>query len=359
MKIIRLYIIGLSLITLTLINNISLFGQKYVKDSVVLIIEPNESKNEKTFQIYNINDKREHPGHIFHISEKNKYGVIPVDYLYVFEDSLSNILNEMYSDPEPDLNRNLYEIDLIYMSPELRKGGFIPQYQLNTCINLKKKTDLNSWENVGSFVYETIIPYKRASKKDTTAYKLLLYRWHTEMIRNLNTFMLTPESAREFIVPNYKLPGYIYKKNLVSSVSFLAGLNWFGFEAEMYFSSPEAGKPFIRNTGCVRYVSGNNYETFFFGKGNENFQWRMSKSSLFQLQSKFLVGINKWKDVDEKEHGLEEIMQLTYSLSELYQFNKLDQRGLFFSLGLIQDIFYFYDEVGFRLGVKGNIGLKF
>jgi hypothetical protein len=352
---------------------LSAHGQKYINDSAIVKIYQNPRVKAKSFQIYNINDKREHAGPLFHIGEKKRYGIVPVDYLYVFQDPLDTGLENAMKD-SIETSAPGYAFDILYFRPGIKKGGIISQYYLDACVRMRSPTGTNQNDTLGYWVYHTTLAFKsapldsselpdhktitqiKANKK--LAYEKLIYNWQSEFVTDVNNFIVTPPLARSFILPNYKPPGYVYRKNLYGFASALAGKDWYGIEGELFISSPETGRPFVRNTSTVRYIHARNYESILFGANNENFYWRLGPDALFQLQGKLLFGLNRWNDIETQEHGLEDIFQLCLSFSQMLQFNRLDKKGLVFSLGLVQDGFYIFNQLDYRLGLKMNVGFK-
>lgn len=350
-----------------------LYGQKYISDSTIIHFYPNQKGNsKKSFQIYNFKDKRANPGKLFHVGEKKQYWVVPVDYRYLFEDLLMVVLENCFETDSSAIYGYKLEIEVHQLQPSYKKG-LVSRHNLHSCILVKNILN-NRTDTLGYMVFETSIPMKsvpldssqtnidkpvkQIKSNNKLAYEKLFYNWQSEIIHDINNLLVTPPVARSFIVPNFKPISYSYKKDLYMKAAYLQGKDWYGLEGEIFFSFPEARDAFSRNTGSVRYLNTPSYESLLMGKDNENFYWRLSPTSIFEVQSKILMGINRWKDTETTEHKLEEIFQACLSLSQLYQFNKLDKKGLVFSLGLVEDVFYIYNKVDFRFGFKVHIGLK-
>ena len=343
--------------SLLILYPVFLSGQKYIKDSVIISLDQNITAKNTSFQIYNLIDNRPLKGNIFTISEKKQYGIIPVDCYYMFNDSLSTILKNYFTDSIKPSDNYIFNLRINYISPSLRKGGIISQFYLNGYVSVYNVRN-DTGTILGSLVYETSIPYKQARKNTALAYEKLFTNWENQLNNDLNSLTAVPEELYPEIIPNFRPGNYNYHKNLYSMLSFFGGSNWYGFEGEMFFSAPETGIPFMRNTSTFRYINGKNYESVLFGKNNENFFQRINDNLLFEIQSKILIGLNRWKDIDYNSHGLEEIIQGCISLDEQLMYNKIDQKGINFSIGLIEDVYYIYDKFDFRLGLKLSIGLK-
>jgi len=339
-------------------SNLCLFGQKYIKDSVLVKPERNQAVLKKTFQIYNFNDKRKHPGHILDIAEKKRYLVIPVDQIYYLNRPLKEILDSLMCIDNITSDRKPLSFDIYEFSPGVRKGGLIQSYFLNAHIRVNEVSNDSIVKYLGDFVYETSIPYKEYKSNKKASYEALIHDWQKELIDDIDLFLVTPKQTYDFLLPNYKEPGYKYHNILIGNASFVGGLDWWGLEGEMFFSAPEANEFFVRNTGTARYVNAKTFESLLFGKKNQNYFWRKGKYSLFEIQSKFMFGFNRWKDIETVDHELWELFQFCFSFSEMYQFNQLDKKGITISVGAVEDIYYIFNKLDYRLGIKLSLGLK-
>ena len=340
--------------------NIILKGQKYIKDSVFIPYAPDVVLPLSPFTLKSVTDQRSIPGHILQISEKKQYLVIPVDYLYCFSYPLSEEIRNAIKTDSSKINAPAISLSINEFRTGVRKGGFIQEYYLKSYIGFTRYKNIDDSAGIsGKLVYETTIPFKSAKKKTEIAYEKVINEWHREFVNDLNNISLTDESAWNQIVPGLRDETFIYKNKLCGISSFLAGIDWYGVEGEIFFSSPEANNFFIRNLSTVRYINTEKYESILMGKNNENFNWRINNSLIFQVQSKLLFGLNRWKDIETTEHGLEEVMQFCLGLTQNIQYDIKENGRFIFGIGLLEDLYYImYENYDIRYGIKLTLGFK-
>ena len=72
-----------------------------------------------------------------------------------------------------------------------------------------------------------------------------------------------------------------------------------------------------------------------------------------------MIGINKWKDLEQTEPELWDIAMLEISLSQNVLWNPLDKRSFIMGVGLFESVNYiYYKNVRFQPGILLHIGLK-
>ena len=75
----------------------------------------------------------------------------------------------------------------------------------------------------------------------------------------------------------------------------------------------------------LRYLHFENRQSVAFSSGIKYLNYRYNQKWLLQNKSAFLLGFNKWDDVDEESRTLEELFLFQYTMTQKATFNTLDK----------------------------------
>ena len=109
-----------------------------------------------------------------------------------------------------------------------------------------------------------------------------------------------------------------------------------------------------------RYLNYGNRESVAISRKVTLFNYRLSNQWLFQNKHAFLLGFNKWHDIDEEKRTIEEIFLFQLTASQRICYNRLDRKGFTFGIGLMEEASYIlYNYPTFSLGFVISCGYKF
>ena len=110
----------------------------------------------------------------------------------------------------------------------------------------------------------------------------------------------------------------------------------------------------------LRYLSYPNRESVSISSKIFLLNYRISNLLLFQNKSAFLIGFNKWHDIDEEERTLEQIFLFQITTTQRICLNKLDKKGIILGAGLMEEFSYIYsNNPSFNYGLMIHLGYKF
>lgn len=236
---------------------------------------------------------------------------------------------------------------------------FNRQLKLNGAFEFSAITPTGDTNLLGTFYYEE---YSSNKKKQplTIAYEQALTSFRDTFIYDLNHVSASNSG--------YNKPGDFHfrkgvppaQKNLYVSTDAFYGITFWGLDAEVWFSSPEPAQKFNRKTRMFRYLNYSNRQTVALSAGVSQFNYRINQRWLFQNKWAFLLGFNKWSDVDEKKRTLEEIFTLQLTATQKISFNPLDQSGFVFGAGLMEEVSYIiYNNPFIHVGAVFSVAYKF
>ena len=137
------------------------------------------------------------------------------------------------------------------------------------------------------------------------------------------------------------------------------GLNWWGFQAEIFFTRPETRRNNHYWAGIIRYNNNEEYESLAIGRKSEHYYCRRSNKLLFDIDLNILIGFCKWRKVDEENIKLYQVVDFELSSIQCIQYNPVNSKGIFFKAGFMENILYVIDKKPkFQLGTYLGVGLK-
>ena len=235
---------------------------------------------------------------------------------------------------------------------------FNRSYKLNASLELSHLSIFDK-SLLGTFYYEQTIKMKKKIQ-DSIAYTEALDFYSKQIISDLNFVCSDTTKVEEFGEYHFRRGANAFRKNLYLPIEIFIGLNFFGFDAEVYFSAPEPSQKFERKSRFFRYLKFENRESVAFSGNISLLNYRISESLLLQNKSAFFLGFNKWHDIDEAKRSFEEVFLFQFTARQAVYYNPLDKNGFIFGLGLMEEASYIiYNEPLFHIGLSFSLGYKF
>ncbi len=331
-------------------------GQRLLPDTIYVDFRADSIIQLQNIIISDITDSRSENPCFVRYGIKKKFLLIPVDQEVYTSKPLAgevgrNILSSSAGAPEYHLEIQKFEI-------EKKKGRLSSTTYLYADLSLYENRD-DTLIHRGTFYYNTL--YHRRARKETLTEETenLLGKWYTDFKLDLmavNTIL----SGKEVESYSNFIPGAKVKSLYLNAATGLfAGLDWWGFQGEIYFSRPETRSKNHYWAGIVRYNNNADYESFAIGRKTEHYYLRKSENLLFDIDLNLLIGFCKWKDVDENNVKLYQIVDFELSSIQSIQYNPLNSKGMFFRIGLAENLLYVIDKIPtFQIGTFLGIGLK-
>jgi hypothetical protein len=345
-KLVLILILGLSL-------NFQLsISQSYIADTIKIGLQKNDS--DKFHHALEVMDLRTEDPRFVSVYEKKKWLFFPVDQIVIADHSIADGLIR-YQDEESKDNYllNIHEY-YIQQTSSLFKRSF----KLNGSLELSEPGNTDT-TLLGTLYYELPLQ-KRKKITDSIGYSEAHTYFTNLIIRDLNaacndTSEITNPSAYHFRSGSKAAP-----KNLYLTSDFYYGFNFWGFDAEVYFSAPEPSNKFSRQSHMFRYLNYGNRESMAISGKVFTLNYRLSNQWLFQNKHAFLLGFNNWHDIDEAKRTFEQIFLFQLTASQRIYYNALDKKGFIFGIGLMEEASYIiYDKPIFNVGFVVSWGYKF
>lgn len=292
---------------------------------------------------------------VISVFERKKLLFFPVDQVLVLENSLAQSFEKKFSG-----KKNSPSIKIGIERFYLQQAKMLNKWEmmLFTAIELREIQNDSAFF-LGTIYYEH--PLFLSSKLSVSAAcESLIDDWLVKFSGDLvgvqnEVDIMVPGSMKHF-----RRDKYVIRKNLYTEVEAFAGLSFWGFDVSVWFSEPESNTVFDREIGLIRYVNHPDFQSIAFGRNIRLWNYRFSKSLLFSHKIAFLMGINKWNDIKNTSHRLEEIPLFDLSFTQRIHYNRFDEKGLVFGLGLMEDFHYIiYQKPKVNLGLTLNFAYKF
>lgn len=347
----RIFIIGF--VFLLCLN---LSGQKLVADTVIVDFKPDTLIPCHNYKINKIVDNRTGNPKIVSYTSRKKLVLIPVDVELTTRLPLAKEILPTNTNRECDGRELNLEIEHFEIVPEKRRFGTI--YLLNADI-LVYSDSIAEQKFLGTLVYgETFnAPKGKKSRKDIS--EAMMNKWHTNFkldllsVANYNKNDQPP--IENFFTQTYKKPYF-----LNTTVAAVVGFNFWQIEGEIYTSRPETEKTSFRQAGIVRYTNTPDFDAISFGKKSAHNLYRRNDNFGFDINFNVLVGLNRWKKIDELKPKLEQLIHISLSSVQCFAYEKKNQSGLMFRAGIYENVYYIiYKPAGFHFGLYGAVGYKF
>jgi hypothetical protein len=320
-----------------------LSGQKMVYDSLVINFG-NCDVTQINARVDTIRDLRIMPHNCVAINEMTKYAFIPVDNLVITKKLLSKeIANLFYQKPEPNFV-NKYQLEINEFIINTKKELFKTSYTCNVAISVYSIDTSMNRHFSGILLYENNASYSPRKKNLKLGYEKIIDTWKTQFISDFKKINSCYGVDPNCQLSNYRNELHAAKKNMLINTETIIGANSWLVDGEIIFSRPEAQKSFFRQAYSLRYRNEKKYEAFETSLyNNQNYQ-RVSDAFLFALKSKFFIGINRWKENEYKNHGLEDVLLLDFSFSQNIVWNRLFKNGITLGIGVMENLTYIYSN---------------
>jgi hypothetical protein len=341
------------IIILSLTINLQLsLGQSYVADTIRINIQQNDSiKFRHSLKVvdYRMEDPR-----FISVYEKKKWLFFPVDQIVIANRPIAEDLMR-YQD-EGSHENYLLTIHEYYIrqSASLFKKNFA----LNAALELSELRNTDT-TLLGTFYYEQAF-LKSKKTGDSAGYAEAHTFYMNQIIRDIDTVC---ENMTTIIKPgnfHFRSGAKAASGNLYLTNDLYIGYDFWGLDAELYFSSPEPADKFSRKSYLLRYLNYGNRESLAISGKVSLFNYRLSNNWLFQNKHAFLLGFNKWHDIDEAKRTFEEIFLFQLTATQRIFYNKIDGKGFVFGIGLMEDASYIiYNKPSYHIGFVMSWGYKF
>ena len=302
-----------------------------------------------------VDDSREDSPNFISIYEKKKWLFFPVDQIVLLDrplaDGFEYHLNSKKGEP--------YHLDIHEFYIDNTTSMFKRTLNVNGAFQLSKIQAPGDSLLMGAFYYENSAKFKKKKEVDV-AYSEAINNFKSELIRDLNVVCSDSFKTGRQGQNHFRSGSIAAPKNLYVSTDVYYGYTFWGFDAEIYFSSPEPAQRFSRKSRMFRFLQYENRQSAAFSPRVSYLNYRITGKWLFQNKSAFLMGFNKWYDIDEENRTFEEIFLFQYSMIQRFTLNKIDQGGLVFGVGLIEEASYvIYNRPMFNVGLVLNFAYKF
>lgn len=326
-------------------------GQSYVADTLYAnfksdtIIKP---KKRVSF-----NDKRDVLPHFISAYEKKKWLFFPVDQIVLTKQPLAAEFENSFNTEE----KNPYHIYIYEYNIDHNESMFKRTLNLSGAFELYNT--INDTTLMGVFYYDF---QKKFNKKKAIneAFNTTIHNFKSEFTWDINAVISDTNVQRPLGLNHFRPKQKVAPKNFYLTTDIFYGYSFWGFDAELYFSSPEPAQKFKRKSRMFRYINAGNRQSVAFSSGVKYFNYRLNTDYLFQNKSAFLLGFNKWNDVDEEKRTFEEIFLFQFSMMQRITFNKLDKSGFNIGIGLMEELSYvIYNKPMLNVGILFHCSYKF
>jgi hypothetical protein len=328
-----------------------LHSQKLAEDTVTFLFQPS-SPGYGAPCVARITDSRNVPETWTGTFPKKKLLLIPVDVLYCNREPMAQSLQRGF--PSSPGDPSCYYLDIRDLSIRYRRSRFFPAFVLSAIIPVYQG-DEDSLVLAGSLVYNNDYKKLRREKVDAACPRIL-YTWYPQFREDLAVISRDHEAGSTSGERLYWMEGVIPpEERMHLAVSGTIGPDWWQAEAEIWFTGVETCRKWICTSSILRYQNHREFESIAFGKGTEHLRYRLNPFISYDASFSLLIGINKWKNLQEMKPTLFQIPQLNISTLQSVVLAAPNRRGLFIRAGVQGNLYYIYDkkpgfQAGFYLG---------
>jgi hypothetical protein len=223
-----------------------------------------------------------------------------------------------------------------------------------------KTSGISDTSQRGTLYYELPFDYKKKKMPVEEAYSRILQKWGHQFTTDLLEVDSGLDSLPLGNLYHFRRNAEPVQRNFYTGVDLFAGRNFWGVDAEIWFSEPEGNRIFNRGMRMMRYVEHPDFRAIAFGNDVRLWNYRINENWLFTNKIILLFGINNWKDMDTTAHTLEEIFYMNMSFTQKIQYNRFDQKGWVLGVGLMEDAHYIiYHKPKLKIGLSLSCSYKF
>lgn len=338
------------LFPLLLVYNV-IFCQDIITDTLFVDFNT-DSLISNNYLLDTIVDNRNVHSRVVSFSQTKKYILIPVDQ----EICLKKPLYSYLTDHQTEFSKDTLQLRIDYFIIEKYKGRFFSQYQLLADFPVYKLFN-GSPKFMGTLVYKYEFQPENKRTKKYEVIEELLPQWHRQ-------FKIDMLAVNNYFNSNNNKPDVLIEKSLKKpyflniSSGGVIGYNFWQIEAELYLTRPETSGSRWFQSRVIRYQHTNNFESIGYGSKSEHFNYRFHDNWQFDISSNFLLGFLKWKNPEEIK--LYQLIQLSVSSNQSLIYNKKNQAGFIYKMGLFQNVYYIAEHnPGIQIGVYFATGYSF
>ena len=332
-------------------------GQKLLPDTIYVDFHADSLLPLSGITISEIIDTRNENPNFVRYGTKRKFLFIPVDQeVYtrhpLAEEIGQNLIDITDSGPSYALEIQKFEI-------EKQKGRISSSTLLSADLVLHEKLD-DTLIYMGTFYYDYLYSPEARRETLTEQTENLLSRWHSDFKLDLVTSRAKYSGEDKPVYNNFLTDPQIKSLYLNTSLAVFYGISWWGIQGEVFFSRPETRSINHYWAGIVRYNNNEDYESLAIGRKSEHFYLRRNDKWLFDVDLNILIGLCKWRNVDDNDVKLYQVFDFELSSIQSIQYNLVNSKGLFFRMGIAENFLYVIDKnPKFQIGAILAIGMKF
>lgn len=341
----------LSLFFLLIIVPVFTGAQKILPDTVLMDFIADSLLPVNHISLSKITDSRNENPHFIRYATKNKFILLPVDIEFYLTEPLTEAVAKGFgSESEHRFN---YQLDIKKFEVESRKGRFSNSLYLTADIPVYEIVD-DSAEFLGTLYYD--YPYKPAARKepDSVSTMNIMSEWHRDFKLDLLSIHAVTDESTQDLASNFIPDPDVKSSYLNIMTGYFAGYQWWGFQAEAFFTRPETGNKYTFSSGIIRYQNNPDYESFALGKNSGHYLFRKGKNFVFDVDLNMLMGFCKWKDVEKHKPALYQLFDVGLSSVQSIGYNPVNGAGISARLGLIENVSY---VIGKKVKLQGGLFL--
>jgi hypothetical protein len=350
----RLKIVTLVFCLIVFLPNL-LIGQSWIADTIKIgfgsAVQPNSA-----FVFSHCEDFRSRPRKFVSVYERKKALFFPVDQIVQLYEPLCGQmvqhflpLAEFHSEYHP----RVYEFEIIQ-----KQSGRTRAYTVLSALELWEESPDSGLQLLGTFYHESVFKQRKKEPVDT-GYQLAIDRWSTQLAADIVAMQQNIDQLIPGQLGNFRRGKNVVQKNFYLSADWVYGLNFWGIDGEIWFSRPENNKRFRRSSGIVRYQHHSNFKMIAIGRQFHQYHYRLNNNWLLSNKAGFLLGFNNWNDFNTANHKFEEIFNFNLSATQKLIYNRLDNKGLLFGIGIMENFYYIvHHQPRFDVGMVLNVTLK-
>jgi hypothetical protein len=331
--------------------------KKLISDTTIINVPIDSSLKKVNATIANVIDMRKGEEDVLRITQKNVYQFIPIDHYININKPLEHYIPDFFDGTE---NVN-FEFKINRFEITERKGLFYPAYTLNALFDISKYSTNNGDTLAGTLIYNNEINARTKGKKPGQKEEKLIKQWEKDFVEDMHNLTKHANNSKNSLPYNFRKSNQTYRTNLVLSSRFIGGLDFWMLEGEVIFAEPEASRWFRQSGYMVRYRNEKKFESIAFTRNSEHFIYRLNDKFLFDINTNFMIGVIKWKDMWDVEHPIWHIVLLDLSASQYIKYTPFNNKPSFvMGAGILENVYYVPDGIfKFKPGIGIQLGYRF
>ena len=351
-----------ALVFILLFSAQPLFSQEFVQDTMTVSFSLPNNLKPIAIPVDSLVDERDELPEIIGRYEITKYLFVPVDLLICSQQPLEKEIAEVLGlrTNMADSTRFKLVIDEFRLTKKTN-SRFYPRYRLDATIHVYEKEGAGDSEYLGHLLYETTIRKPLFRDRMKKGFETVIRKWLGEFAGDMASVSRSRRSRHPIRLENFREEPYEGRRNhLYGGMDVSIMPHGWTSDATVYFSHREARRWFFRSGGYnLRYRNTEKYESIEFGRAIDYLFRRLNRHMVLRVKSCFMLGVNRWKDIDTARHEIYDAFIVDYSLSQCLIFNPLDRQSFLFGIGISENVYYIYSRgVNVQMGLMIHLGLK-